>query len=281
MKRSIPLSTSIGLVALTVTSLIGGCQTFLFETASRQCHSVNSHIQAIAVPDALVARLDDAPATNAEREQLARQYLDQACPQVQSYLIPGSPLKSHACVIEGTSDQRIVIGAHYDKARSGAGVADNWTGVVITAALLEHFVENPPQRSLEFVMFGEEEPGMAGSSAYLAVRGNTGIHAMVNIDTLGLGPVTIDTRSDRELFCIALESGKTLAIETRSNGLRQSIGDWKPFQRQDVPFLNVHSLNQDRLAIVHTWRDRRRIVDDQYVIDAYRLLLNTLLAMDE
>lgn len=279
MRRSIPLSTSICLVALSVTNLVGGCQA----AGSRPCHSINNHIQAIAVPDALVARLDDAPATNAEREQLARQYLEQTCPQVRSYPIPGSRLKSHACVVKGkgTSDHRIVIGAHYDKTKGGAGVADNWTGVVITAALLDHFSENPPRRSLEFVMFGEEEPGMAGSTAYLAVTSDTRIQAMVNIDTLGLGPVTIDTRSDHGLFCIALESGKALAIETRSNGLRQSIGDWKPFQRQGVPFLNVHSLNQDRLAIVHTWRDRRRIVDDQDVIDAYRLLLNTLLAMDQ
>lgn len=289
MRLSIPSSTSPArlLCWLFAFTLASGCQTRL----AGQCTPVNDyieHIEIAKVRDTLIARLDEAPGDNIEREQVARKYFEHVCPGLQTYPIPGSQHRSYACRVKGHSTGKPgngaanlnVVGAHYDKSPAGAGVADNWTGVVMTTALLEYFSENQPSNTFEFVLFGEEEPGMKGSIAYLAAIDHSVIQSMINIDTLGLGPMTIDTRSENRLECLALGSARALSITTRSMALRQSIGDWKPFQRQGIPILNLHSLDETRLTMVHTWRDRRRSVDDRHVINAYRLILNTLLAIE-
>jgi len=90
-------------------------------------------------------------------------------------------------------DQAVVIGAHLDHlgTTGGAlhpGADDNASGVAALLALARAFSAGPPpERTLVFAAFDEEETGRLGSkrlAADLAARGTT-VFAMVNLDTVG------------------------------------------------------------------------------------------------
>lgn len=65
----------------------------------------------------------------------------------------------------GTSQEKIVIGAHYDKVPDGCGALDNWTGIVTLAHLYRSLKDLPLKKTLLFVAFGKEEKGLIGSHA--------------------------------------------------------------------------------------------------------------------
>ena len=66
-------------------------------------------------------------------------------------------------------DQVVLIGAHLDSWQPGTGAQDNGTGVatVLEAARAIHALPQPPRRTLRFVLFGGEEEGLLGSTAYV------------------------------------------------------------------------------------------------------------------
>lgn len=84
-------------------------------------------------------------------------------------------------------DQVVVLGAHLDSWDPGTGAQDNGTGVatVVDAARELSSLPQPPKRTIRFVLFGGEEQGMIGSSAYVkAHRGEMGdVDAMLTTDT--------------------------------------------------------------------------------------------------
>ena len=66
-------------------------------------------------------------------------------------------------------DQIVLIGAHMDSWNPGTGAQDNGTGVatVLEAARAIKALGQPPRRTLRFVLFGGEEEGLLGSTAYV------------------------------------------------------------------------------------------------------------------
>lgn len=256
---------------------MSGCQS----TGDGACAPAPLDTVESALTTGDIERLRSVPADNREREALARSYLEAHCPAAIAWHIPRSHRQSYSCLIKGVSADRIVIGAHYDRTGRGQGVVDNWTGVVFLSKLLTWFENDAPNVTLEFVMFGEEEPGMLGSSAFLRQHQNAGqIRAMINLDTFGIGPVTIDRRSDNELECLALNVGRTLEVETERSYLRESTGDWAPFDEQNIPVLNVNSLDRRGLRLIHTSRDRFDAVDIERLEQAWRIVLNLAINLD-
>ena len=73
--------------------------------------------------------------------------------------IPGTDLASEI----------VLIGAHLDSWNPGTGAQDNGTGVatVLEAARAIKALGQPPRRTLRFVLFGGEEEGLLGSTAYV------------------------------------------------------------------------------------------------------------------
>jgi hypothetical protein len=66
-------------------------------------------------------------------------------------------------------DELVILGAHLDSWQPGTGAQDNGTGV---ASLLEvaraiKALNRAPRRTVRFVLFGGEEQGLLGSSAYV------------------------------------------------------------------------------------------------------------------
>ncbi len=71
-------------------------------------------------------------------------------------------------------DQIVLIGAHMDSWNPGTGAQDNGTGVatVLEAARAIKALGQPPRRTLRFVLFGGEEEGLLGSTAYVRAHRN-------------------------------------------------------------------------------------------------------------
>lgn len=89
--------------------------------------------------------------------------------------------------IEGSSDEKIVIGGHFDSWDLGDGAADNGHGsaVMFEAATLLKDFGIKPNRTIEFVWFNGEETGLWGSKKYVEAHKNDKIFAMINLDMPG------------------------------------------------------------------------------------------------
>ena len=68
------------------------------------------------------------------------------------------------------ADEEIVVTAHYDSVPTGLGSWDNATGSATIMWLYNHFLSNPPRRSLRFIWCGSEEQGLLGSRAFIEQR---------------------------------------------------------------------------------------------------------------
>jgi Zn-dependent M28 family amino/carboxypeptidase len=62
----------------------------------------------------------------------------------------------------------VIVGAHLDSWQPGTGAQDNGTGVatVLEVARAIKTLNRPPRRTLRFLLFGGEEEGLLGSTAY-------------------------------------------------------------------------------------------------------------------
>ncbi|MEI9980864.1 MAG: M20/M25/M40 family metallo-hydrolase [Edaphobacter sp.] len=63
----------------------------------------------------------------------------------------------------------VIVGAHLDSWHPATGAQDNGTGVstVLETARAIQSLNRPPRRTLRFILFGGEEQGLVGSSAYV------------------------------------------------------------------------------------------------------------------
>jgi len=63
----------------------------------------------------------------------------------------------------------VIVGAHLDSWQPGTGAQDNGTGAasVIEAARAIQSLRRAPRRTLRFILFGGEEEGLLGSTAYV------------------------------------------------------------------------------------------------------------------
>ncbi len=250
----------------------GGCQSKI-----QQASCVDPSFQLIdsTLSPADFNELDAPPYDNDQRESLATDYLRKQCSRVEKQEISKRNGNNLICRLAGKSKSRIIVGAHYDRIGPGSGVADNWTGIVLIKRLAAAISENSQMLTWELVAFGAEENGLLGSKTYLRKDDGQGkILAMINIDTLGLGKVNIDSRSDDNLACIANDLARAMEIDVSRARMRQTTGDWEPFDRQGIPVLNLHSLNRKSIKKVHTRQDRRSAISDDDLNDAWRLLVN-------
>jgi len=87
-----------------------------------------------------------------------------------------------------SSDQYIVIGAHYDSVSNSPGANDNASGVAVALSIGQALMRLE-DRKVHFliVFFDHEEDGSAGSKAYVRklLRDKITVHSMHNIDMIG------------------------------------------------------------------------------------------------
>src|SRR5215207_8396426 len=114
-------------------------------------------------------------------------------PEHQTFEVSRLPITNISAEIRGrSSDEILVVGAHYDTVSNCPGANDNGTGVAALLELSRRVRDRPLARTLRFVAFVNEEPpffqtGQMGSLVYAnaaRARGDR-ISGMLSLETMG------------------------------------------------------------------------------------------------
>ena len=202
--------------------------------------------------------------------------------------VKGSTLPNVICVLPGTSDKVIIVGAHFDHVSAGAGVVDNWSGASLLPSLYEAVKIEPRAHTYIFVGFTDEERGEVGSHFYaqqMTKDQAAETDAMVNMDTLGLTHTEIwASHSDKRLTSVLVYIARQLGLPVTGVNVEQ-IGstDSEQFSALQIPSITVHSLTQKtwNARILHTSKDKLSAMrlDDYY--ETYRLLAAYVASLDQ
>jgi hypothetical protein len=142
--------------------------------------------------------------------------------------------------IPGQTDERVVVGAHYDTQLEGPGAADNATGVATVLELARAWRGLAPRRTVVLAAFAVEELAAWGSYSYVVRHAdeNEGTVGMVNLDALGLPfPGTRVVVADAAMTAFARESAARTGWEAEGeiDASLYAWGDHNPFIDAGVP----------------------------------------------
>jgi putative aminopeptidase FrvX len=234
------------------------------------------------------ARLKRFSDDNQEREVTIKQLFaesgckdDKLSEQVVKSRLPPNVI----CMLPGTTSEEIVVGAHTDKVEKGDGVVDNWSGASLLSSLYFSLSAQPRKHTYVFIAFTAEEQGLVGSDYYthhLTPQERSKIEAMVNMDTLGLGPTKVwASHADKDLLkaLSATAAGLELPIAV-VNVDHVGTTDSESFEEYKIPRITIHSLTQKTWPILHSPKDCMEAIkmDDYY--DSYRLIAGYLAYLD-
>lgn len=156
-------------------------------------------------------------------------------------------------------EQCVILGAHLDSWDLATGATDNGAGaaVVLEAARLLVKSGLRPTRTIRFVLFGGEELGYLGSTAYVKAQPLDKISAVFVMDT-GAGAINgfaLQSRPEaaKVLMPLLAPLAKLGVTET---DLRDEGGtDHVPFDRAGVPAFCAEQIQHDYAAIHHSEAD--------------------------
>ena len=191
------------------------------------------------------------------------------------------------CVLPGETESTILVGAHTDHvADFGEGVVDNWTSAALLPSLLYSLSDKPRHHTFIYIGFSAEEKGMLGSSYYsqhLTPEQRGRIAAMINMDSLGLGPTKFwASHADPDLLQHLQQVSAVMHLPIEAVDV-EDVGssDSESFVPYGIPRITLHSVTQATLHVLHSPNDRFSAVrmDDYY--DSYRLIAAYLAYLDE
>jgi hypothetical protein len=246
--------------------------------------------------DIVVSRLGEYGGKNPERgATLKRMFADAGCGEhLSEQPLKGARPPNVICVLPGTSNRIIIVGAHFDRTSSGDGVADNWSGASLLPSLYESLKVEPRRHTYIFIGFTDEEEGLIGSRFYarrMTAEQVAATDAMINLDTLGLAPPNVWTsRSDKSLTEALFRVSLYLKVPLSSvNFERVGSTDSESFRARKIPRITIHSLTQKNhdAGILHTKKDKLSAVnlDDHYatyhLVTVYLAYLDRLIEKPE
>jgi Zn-dependent M28 family amino/carboxypeptidase len=209
-------------------------------------------------------------------------------------VVKGAKQPNVICILPGTSNRVIIVGAHFDHVSAGDGVVDNWSGASLLPSLYQAVKLEPRKHTYIFIGFTDEEKGEVGSRFYAQHMTKEQVaftDAMVNMDTLGLGstemwPKHADKRLNGMLNYVAnLLKVPLTGVNVDEVGSTDSV----QFEARKIPSLTIHSLTQEtwNARILHTSKDKFSEIhlDDYYqtytLICAYIAYLDHALSLKD
>jgi len=132
--------------------------------------------------------------TEAERDH-ARDYLVHSLEKL-GWSPTLQPFKGGVNVLaerKGTDLQagKVLVAAHYDTVAVSPGADDNNTGVAVVLEIARLFGSRPTPRTLQLVLFDQEERGLRGSIAFVANEPHLeNLHGVIVMDMVGFACYT-------------------------------------------------------------------------------------------
>ncbi|MBI1750761.1 MAG: M28 family peptidase [Acidobacteria bacterium] len=147
------------------------------------------------------ARLKSFARSNEQRAQVMKKlFVESGCTgdKLTEQPVPHLDQPNLICVLPGADGAVVLVGAHFDIVQKGDGVVDNWSGAALLPSLYQSLSQHPRRHTYVFLAFSGEEKGLVGSEYYakkLTKEEKSRIHAMVNLDTLGVvHPSNLDSQ---------------------------------------------------------------------------------------
>ena len=218
---------------------------------------------------------------------LVHLFTESGCPaaQLTQQQVPDRHEPNVLCVLPGTTAETIVVGAHFDHVDAGDGIIDNWSGASLLPSLLQSLSTAKHRHTFIFVGFTGEEAGLVGSAFYvkhLSPEEVSTIEAMINLDTLGLGPTKVWIgQSDPRLVSGLTYLSRTMDLPLEGMNLDgYGLSDEESFIRDRICTLTIHSITAETMHVLHRPADNPSAlrIDDYYA--TYRLLAAYLNILD-
>ncbi len=185
---------------------------------------------------------------------------------------------------KGKTDDKVVVGAHYDKVSAGCGTVDNWTGVVILANLFRSMAGVTHEKTYIFVAFDQEEIGLRGSEAMakkIAKEDRPKYCSMVNLDSFGMGyPFILENASSSSMVKLAKAVAEELKVKISSASLEGANSDSSSFKGKDIPAITISALSAKWPEILHSSNDKIENVNADSVRLGYIFSLQYLVKVD-
>jgi Zn-dependent M28 family amino/carboxypeptidase len=204
--------------------------------------------------------------------------------------VKGSKLPNVICTLAGEDPERVIlVTAHFDKVRAGAGAIDNWSGASLLPSLFQTMLAYEKRRhTFVFVGFTDEEAGLVGAKGWLKAEQKgtlPKVRAMVNLDSLASGPHPLyvwESKADKGLTEAAVRVAMALKMRLEAvNADKVGTSDAAPFRDWNVRTIDFHSLNTETFPLLHTIDDQLSKVDEGAYQSAYRFLAAYLRFLDE
>jgi Peptidase family M28 len=240
--------------------------------------------------DVIETHLKEFSRDNAKRESIIKEWFaQQGCKdsnlteQSLERKLPPNVI----CVVPGDTGGTILVGAHTDHVASfGEGVVDNWTSAALLPSFVYSLGARPRHHTFVYVGFSAEEKGMLGSTYYAQhltpeQRGN--IAAMINMDSLGLGPTKVwASHADETLLADLRSVAATTHLPIEAVDV-ENVGtsDSESFVPYGIPRITLHSVTQATLRILHSPDDRLSSIRMNDYYDSYHLIAVYLAYLDE
>lgn len=231
----------------------------------------NPHTGMMRIPEGAVV-VPAAALSNPDADQLARALRLAKGPvtmtlDLKTATTPAAPGGNVIGEIPGRTDELIVIGGHLDSWDLGTGAIDDASGIAITlaAAKLVDEMKGKPARTIRVVMWGAEEVGLFGASAYAeAHKGELARHALAAESDFGAGRIwSMQTKFGEasapkaKLFADAL---RRLGVGPGDNEASGGA-DVSPLKAAGVPVIDLNQDGTDYFDLHHTPDDTLDKVD--------------------
>jgi len=240
--------------------------------------------------ETLEARLGRYTGDNAQREAaLKKMFAEAGCDDqhLSEQPVKGSKLPNVICILPGTSDRLIIVGAHFDRVSAGDGVVDNWSSASLLPSLYEGIKNAPHTHTYIFIGFTDEEKGLVGSHYYVRQMTEAQVaatDAMVNMDTLGLGPTKVWlSHSDKRLTYALVNTANQLDLPIAGINVEQiGSSDSEEFAERKIPRITIHSFTQEAFdsRIIHTSKDKISVINFDDYYQTYHLMAAYVAILD-
>ena len=242
----------------------------------------------LSTPDEIKSEFDAVPCKDKERLAAVKALFEKMGAKPEEIVVEKKGGVENLILRKAGADgspEKIVIGAHYDKAGGGCGAIDNWTGIVAIAHIYRTLKDAPTKKTLLFVAFGREEEGLIGSSQMAgAIRKEQVAEycAMVNVDSLGLAmPQVADNMSIKTLEALAATIAKEMEIPYAHATITGGNSDSSSFNQKKIPAVTIHGMTNDWPKILHTSNDQAARINPGSVYLGYRLAAAMVSRIDD
>lgn len=175
---------------------------------------------------------------------------------------------------KGKTDEKIIVGAHYDKTSEGCGAIDNWTGVSIIAHLYTTLSKIETQKTYIFVAFDQEEKGLLGSKEMvksIPKENRQQYCSMINFDSFGFSaPFVLRNTSSPKLIQFAEKVAKDNNFKMVNVEIAGADADSSSFKSYDIPAITLSGLDNNWQNILHSSKDKLEKINMSSVYFGYR-----------